>query len=67
MLYQWNDTIGEYVLFPELMTRLRHAQEKADWLERKDARAGVKPDHSSPIEAAAEEFEVCVKQEGSIE
>jgi len=39
---------------------LRYAQERADWLERKDQRAGVKPDHSSPMEAAAAEFAACL-------
>ena len=55
-LWQWADTEGRYILIPEPMARLRHAQEKADWLERKDSRAGVRPDQSSPIEAAAAEF-----------
>ena len=55
-LWQWADAEGRYILNPEPMARLRHAQEKADWLERKDARAGVRPDQSSPIEAAAAEF-----------
>ena len=56
MLWQWADAEGRYILIPEPMARLRHAQEKADWLERKDARAGVRPDQSSPIEAATAEF-----------
>ena len=61
-LWQWNETEGVYTPFTELMNRLRHAQEKADWLERKNERAGVKPDHSSPIEAAAAEFAACFGQ-----
>ena len=55
-LWQWDDTTDKFALIPEPMARLRHAQEKAAWLERKDARAGVRPDQSSPIEAAAAEF-----------
>jgi len=62
-LWQWNDANGTYIPIHELLACLRHAQEKADWLERKDLRAGVKPDHSSPIEAAAAAFAVCLTTE----
>jgi len=64
-LWQWNDNEGKFALVPVPMLRLRHAQEKADWMERRDARAGAKPDHSSPIEAAAAEFAACLEQEGT--
>jgi len=65
MLYQWQADSERYVPVPYVeqepsFARLYHAQEKAAWLERKDARAGVKPDHSSPIEAAAAEFAACL-------
>jgi len=62
-LWQWNDAEGRYIPLPDDALLLRYAQERADWLERKDQRAGVKPDHSSPIEAAAAEFAACLSTE----
>jgi len=62
-LWQWNDADGRYIPLPDDALLLRYAQERADWLERKDLRAGVKPDHSSPIEAAAAEFAACFDTE----
>jgi len=62
-LWQWNDAEGRYIPLPDDALLLRYAQERADWLERKDQRAGVKPDHSSPIEAAAAEFASCLSAE----
>ena len=67
MLYQWQPDSERYAPVPYVeqessFARLYHAQDRAAWLERKDARAGVKPDHSSPIEAAAMEFETYFEQ-----
>jgi hypothetical protein len=68
MLYQWNTEVGCYDLAPNTaqepaFARLFHAKERADWLARKDARAGVKVDHSTPIEAAAAAFALCQPNE----
>jgi len=65
MLYQWGEA-GQYVLAPcaeqePTFARLYHAKERADWLTRRDTRAGVKLDHSTPIEAAAEAFALCLR------
>jgi len=71
MLYQWDAGSERYALVPYVeqepsFARLYHAQDRAAWLERKDARAGVKPGHSSPIEAVATEFAACFAQEGIV-
>jgi len=68
MLYQWQADAEQYAPVScaeqePFFARLFHAQEKAAWLERKDQRAGVRPDHSSPIEAAAAEFADCFDTE----
>jgi len=60
-LRRWSDTAGAYVLVPNApersgFARLFHAQERADWLERKDARAGAKP-APTPVDAALAAFE----------
>jgi len=60
-LWQWNDAAGAYAQVPNVpersgFDRLFHAQERADWLERKDARAGAKP-APSPVDAALAAFE----------
>jgi len=65
MLYQWQAESERYELVSRMeqepfFARLYHAQDKANWLERKNARAGAKPDHSSPIEAAAAAFAACL-------
>ena len=67
MLYQWQADSAKYTPVPceeqqPYFARLFHAQSKAVWLEQKNARAGLKPDHSSPIEAAAAEFAACFGQ-----
>ena len=62
-LWQWSDTESKYVLLPDDAVLLKYAQERAAWLERKDQRAGVTPDISSPIEAAAAEFAACLSTE----
>lgn len=66
LLYQWLTEAGRYELVPNTekepcFTRLYHAKERADWITRKDLRAGMKSDHSTPIEAAAEAFSLCLK------
>jgi len=56
LLWQWSDAEDAFIQDDQVMLRLRDAQERADWWERRDARAGIRPDYSSPIEAAAAAF-----------
>ena len=62
LLWQWNDAEGVYIQDDQVMIRLRDTQERAGWWERRDARAGIRRDHSSPIEAAAAEFAATLEQ-----
>jgi len=72
LLYQWQPDCENFVLVPfsvqqQTFPRLYRAHERAAWLERLDQRAGNKPDHSSPIEAAAALFAEGIVQNGTEE
>ena len=68
LLWQWNEAAGTYAQARAadgggVFLRLYYAQERADWLERKDLRTGVKAD-LSPVDAAQAVFESQLAREG---
>lgn len=60
-LYQWDAGTGRFALIRSEadraeFKRLYHAQERAEWLERRGKRAGAKAD-PTPVEAAQAAYE----------